>query len=176
MRRSTGTPRTVRTKEQPRKSLVTKFPSRFATRFCGRAVVKYPERDDAKDCKEQPNEISDQCKKSLKPVCMIQDRFVYTYEPEEICRDLNKQHCHKEGKMIKKSSKLHEQVHISRGIKTFGPGEINAMVLTKRKETAVAIFGKKFSNIFPFPDEEQDRYSEPEETAETRRKAMLFRS
>merc|ERR1712243_432590 len=39
------------------------------------------------DCKEQPREICDQCeKKSLKPVCVMQDRLVCTYEPEETCR------------------------------------------------------------------------------------------
>ena len=42
-------------------------------------------------------------------------------------------------KMMEESSKPHEQEDISQGTKTFGPKEINAMVLTKRKETAEAI-------------------------------------
>merc|ERR1711955_38217 len=44
-----------------------------------------------KDCKDQPREICDQCeKKSLKPVCVMQDRLVCTYEPEETCKDEDK--------------------------------------------------------------------------------------
>ena len=91
-----------------------------------------------KDCEEQPKEIPDQCKKkSLKPVCVMQDSFVCTYEPEEICRDKEKQHCHKVGRAV------HED--ISQGI-SFGPEEINAMVLIKRKETAEANLERKFTH------------------------------
>merc|ERR1712013_721927 len=54
-----------------------------------------------KDCKEQPREICDQCeKKSLKPVCVMQDRLVCTYDPEETCRDEDKQYCHKVEKVV----------------------------------------------------------------------------
>merc|ERR1711982_14796 len=54
-----------------------------------------------KDCKERPREICDQCeKKSLKPVCVMQDRLVCTYEPEETCRDEEKQFCHKVEKVV----------------------------------------------------------------------------
>merc|ERR1712243_123546 len=54
-----------------------------------------------KDCKEQPREICDQCeKKSLKPVCVMQERLVCTYEPEETCRDEDKQYCHKVEKVV----------------------------------------------------------------------------
>ena len=60
-------------KEQPRKSLIIRFP--------GRAVVKHLERNVTKDCKDQPKEIPDQCnKKCLKPVCVVHDRFACTYE------------------------------------------------------------------------------------------------
>ena len=49
-----------------------------------------------KNYEKQPEEIPDLCmKKSLKPVCVIQDRFACTYEPDETCRDEKKQHCHK---------------------------------------------------------------------------------
>ena len=54
-----------------------------------------------KDCKKQPREIRDHCKKkSLKPVCMMEDRFVCTYEPQETCRDEEKQYCHKKEKVL----------------------------------------------------------------------------
>ena len=53
------------------------------------------------DCKKQPREIRDQCKKkSLKPVCVMQDRLVCTYEPEATCRDEDKQYCHKVEKVV----------------------------------------------------------------------------
>merc|ERR1711982_59699 len=54
-----------------------------------------------KDGKEQPREIGDQCeKKSRKPVWVRQDRLVCTYEPEETCRDEDKQYCHKVEKVV----------------------------------------------------------------------------
>ena len=41
-----------------------------------------------KDCKEQPREICDQCKKkTIQTVCVKQERLVCTYEPEETFRD-----------------------------------------------------------------------------------------
>ena len=64
-------------------------------------------------------------------------------------------------KMRHSASKLHEQKDTRQGSKTFGTKEINAMVLTKSKRTTEAILGKEFSNIFPFPDEEQKPYFEP---------------
>ena len=125
-------------KEQPRKSLVTRFHRRVvakdpernvvrflkkpATRFPRNRVVEFPgnpaakfprkpvakkvvkkakKQNYTKDCKEQHEEIPDQCKKkSLKPVCVAQDRFACTYEPEETCRDKKKQHCHKVEKIM----------------------------------------------------------------------------
>merc|ERR1711881_750976 len=49
-----------------------------------------------KDCKEQPREICDQCeKKSLRPVCEMQQRLECIYTPKEECRDEDKQYCHK---------------------------------------------------------------------------------
>ena len=49
-----------------------------------------------KDCKEQPREICDQCeKKSLRPVCEMQQRLECVYTPKEECRDEDKQYCHK---------------------------------------------------------------------------------
>ena len=39
-------------------------------------------------------------KKSLKPVCVMQDRHVCNYEPEKTCRDEKKQHCHKVEKVM----------------------------------------------------------------------------
>ena len=45
-----------------------------------RAKKKY---NYTEDCKEQPKGICDQCvKKSLKPVCVMQDTHICTYEPE----------------------------------------------------------------------------------------------
>ena len=44
---------------------------------------------------------------------------------------------------IEKSSKPHMQGDTSHGIKTFGPEEINVMVLTKTKETSKVFLGKK---------------------------------
>merc|ERR1712142_1038317 len=49
-----------------------------------------------KDCKEQPREICDQCeKKSLRPVCEMQERLECVYNPVEKCRDEPKEYCHK---------------------------------------------------------------------------------
>merc|ERR1712211_199911 len=49
-----------------------------------------------KDCKEQPREICDQCeKKSLRPVCEMQERLECVYKPKEECRDEDKQYCYK---------------------------------------------------------------------------------
>merc|ERR1711942_88227 len=49
-----------------------------------------------KDCKEQPREICDQCeKKSLRPVCEMQERLECAYSPVEKCRDEPKEYCHK---------------------------------------------------------------------------------
>ena len=54
-----------------------------------------------KDCKEQPREICDQCeKKSIQPLCDMQERLVCTYEPEESCREEAKQYCHKVEKVV----------------------------------------------------------------------------
>ena len=54
-----------------------------------------------KDCKEQPREICDQCeKKSIQPICDMQERLVCTYKPEESCRDEAKQYCHKVEKVV----------------------------------------------------------------------------
>ena len=61
--------------------------------FFGTKAKKY---SNTKNCKEQPREIWDQCeKKSMKPVYAMQDRLICTYEPEETCRDEEKQYCHK---------------------------------------------------------------------------------
>ena len=43
-------------------------------------------------------------------------------------------------KTIEDSSKPHKQKDISQGTKTFGPEDINAMVLTRKKEVAEAFF------------------------------------
>merc|ERR1711942_564392 len=49
-----------------------------------------------KDCKEHPREICDQCeKKSLRPVCEMQERLKCVYNPVEKCRDEPKEYCHK---------------------------------------------------------------------------------
>merc|ERR1711910_218974 len=37
---------------------------------------------------------------SIKPVCDTQERLVCTYEPEETCRDEEKQYCHKVEKVV----------------------------------------------------------------------------
>eukprot|EP00091_Calanus_sinicus_P000057 TRINITY_DN0_c4_g1_i4.p1 TRINITY_DN0_c4_g1~~TRINITY_DN0_c4_g1_i4.p1 ORF type:complete len:167 (+),score=45.65 TRINITY_DN0_c4_g1_i4:523-1023(+) len=40
-----------------------------------------------KDCKEQPREVCDQCeKKTIQPVCDLQERLVCSYTPVESCR------------------------------------------------------------------------------------------
>merc|ERR1719186_707172 len=50
-----------------------------------------------KDCKEQPREICDQCeKKSIQPLCDMQERLTCTYKPREQCQDETKQYCYKE--------------------------------------------------------------------------------
>ena len=173
----------------PERKPVDRSPTRLATRYLKRFAIKFPKKPAnkkkkkkvvkmmfenqcklemktrpkkakkhgyTKDYKEQPREICDQRKKkSLKPNCVMQSRLVCTYEPEETCR---------------KEEKQSREENNSQGTKTFGPEEFNAMVLTKRKETAEAILGKKFSNIFPFPDKEQIRYFEPKETCRDKRK------
>ena len=48
----------------------------------------------------------------------------------------------------------------SREICAHDPEETNAMVLIKKKEIAKAILGRKFSNIFPFPVENQNYHFE----------------
>jgi len=55
-----------------------------------------------KDCKEQPREICDQCeKKTLEPVCDMQERLECFYVPsEKKCRDEEKQYCHKVEKVV----------------------------------------------------------------------------
>merc|ERR1711925_59185 len=54
-----------------------------------------------KDCKEQPREICDQCeKKSLRPVCDMQERLECFYVPKESRRDEEKQYCHKVEKVV----------------------------------------------------------------------------
>ena len=46
---------------------------------------KAKKHNHTEDCKKQPREIRDQCKKkSFKPVCVVQDRLVCTYKPEKI--------------------------------------------------------------------------------------------
>merc|ERR1712102_204815 len=49
-------------------------------------------------------------------------------------------------KVIEKSSKPNVQVDTSQGVKTFAPGEISAMVLSKMKETAESFLGKKVTH------------------------------
>ena len=64
-------------------------------------VKKAKKYNYTKDCEEQPEEIPDEGKKkSLKPLCVVQDIFACTYEHEETCRDKKKQHCHKVGKVM----------------------------------------------------------------------------
>merc|ERR1711964_559066 len=54
-----------------------------------------------KDCKDQPREICDQCeKKSLQPVCDMQERLECIYVPKEQCRDEQKQYCHKVERVV----------------------------------------------------------------------------
>merc|ERR1712126_241338 len=54
-----------------------------------------------KDCKEQPREICDQCeKKSLRPVCEMQERLECVYKPKEEMQDEDKQYCHKVEKVV----------------------------------------------------------------------------
>ena len=54
-----------------------------------------------KDCKEQPREICDQCeKKTLQPVCDMQERLECTYVPKEERRDEPKEYCHKVEKVV----------------------------------------------------------------------------
>merc|ERR1711903_90176 len=54
-----------------------------------------------KDCKEQPREICDQCeKKSIQPVCDMQERLVCNYVPVESCSQEAKQYCHKVEKVV----------------------------------------------------------------------------
>jgi len=54
-----------------------------------------------KDCKEQPREICDQCeKKSIQPLCDMQERLVCTYYPEEQCSEEQKQYCYKVEEVI----------------------------------------------------------------------------
>ena len=49
-----------------------------------------------KDCKEQPREICDQCeKKSIQPLCDMEQRFTCKYIPKEQCQDEYKQYCYK---------------------------------------------------------------------------------
>merc|ERR1719427_1946043 len=47
-----------------------------------------------KDCKEQPREICDQCeKKSIQPLCDMEERLTCKYIPKEQCHDEDKQYC-----------------------------------------------------------------------------------
>merc|ERR1712183_1150880 len=49
-----------------------------------------------KDCTEQPREICDQCeKKSIQPLCDMQERLTCIYKPVEQCKDEAKEYCYK---------------------------------------------------------------------------------
>merc|ERR1712096_238683 len=49
-----------------------------------------------KDCKEQPREICDQCeKKSIQPLCDMEERLTCKYIPKEQCQDEDKQYYYK---------------------------------------------------------------------------------
>ena len=49
-----------------------------------------------KDCKEQPREICDQCeKRTIQPVCEMQERLEVTYTPVESCHEEKKEYVHK---------------------------------------------------------------------------------
>merc|ERR1719186_2186690 len=49
-----------------------------------------------KDCEEQPREICDQCeKKSIQPLCDMEERLTCKYIPKEQCQDEDKQYCYK---------------------------------------------------------------------------------
>merc|ERR1712243_313956 len=57
-------------------------------RYCEKFSNIFPFPVEEQNCHFEPREICDQCeKKSLKPVCVMQDRLVCTYEPEETCKD-----------------------------------------------------------------------------------------
>ena len=81
--------------------------------------------------------------------------------------------CPKEAKKYSSAKDSKEQ---PRDICTHDPEETNTMVLIRKKEIVKAILGRKFSNMFPFPDEEQDHYYEPEEPAGTRRSITAIRT
>merc|ERR1712179_677457 len=90
----TGTARSFPTSSpsQLRSRTVTSSPRRSASwkKTRPKKAKKYSY---TKDCKEQPREICDQCeKKTIQPVCEKQERLVCTYEPEETCRDEDKQY------------------------------------------------------------------------------------
>merc|ERR1712119_140101 len=54
-----------------------------------------------KDCKEQPREICDQCeKKSIQPLCDMQERLTCIYKPVEQCKDEAKEYCYKVEKVV----------------------------------------------------------------------------
>merc|ERR1719186_777868 len=54
-----------------------------------------------KDCKEQPREICDQCeKKSIQPLCDMQERLTCIYKPVEQCKDEAKDYCYKVEKVV----------------------------------------------------------------------------
>merc|ERR1712096_556356 len=54
-----------------------------------------------KDCKEQPREICDQCeKKSIQPLCGMQERLTCIYKPVEQCKDEAKEYCYKVERVI----------------------------------------------------------------------------
>ena len=69
--------------------------------------------------------------------------------------------CPKEAKKYIYTNDCKEQ---PREICTQDSEETNAMVLIRKKESAEAILGRKFS------DKEQDRYYEPEETCRNEKK------
>ena len=55
----------------------------------------------ARDCKEQPRETCNQDdKKTIQPLCETQERLVCTYGPEETCKNIDEQYCHKVEKVV----------------------------------------------------------------------------
>ena len=129
-----------------------------------------------KDCKEQPKEICDHCKKFLMPVCVIQNRLVRTCEPEETCRDKDKQYCHKVEKAVhedgcKRDKPTKNDDCGSKGMICSRKPTQDCYCIPRKNQvdvckTDVHKCCEKFSNSLPFPDEEQNSHFEPKKVSE----------
>merc|ERR1712083_17425 len=77
-------------------------------RYCEKFSNIFPFPVEEQNCHFEPKKICElemktrpkKAKKYSKPLCDTQDRLVCTYEPEETCKNEDKQYCHKVEKVV----------------------------------------------------------------------------